>query len=81
MNNLVGWFEIYAQDMARAKTFYEAVLAVELSRLENQDFLESPDLDIWAFPMQPEKPGASGTLVKMPGLPPAATARWFISTV
>ena len=26
-NNPVVWFEIYVQDMERAKTFYEAVLA------------------------------------------------------
>jgi predicted enzyme related to lactoylglutathione lyase len=25
MNNPVGWFEIYVQDMERAKAFYEAV--------------------------------------------------------
>jgi uncharacterized protein len=23
MNNPVGWFEIYVEDMARAKTFYD----------------------------------------------------------
>lgn len=61
MNNPVGWFEIYVQDMARAKAFYEAVLAVQLTRLEN------PDLEMWAFPMQPEAYGAAGALVRMPG--------------
>ena len=25
MNNPVGWFEIYVEDMDRAKAFYEAV--------------------------------------------------------
>jgi len=29
-NNPVVWFEIYVQDMARAKKFYEAVLQVKL---------------------------------------------------
>ena len=32
--NPVGWFEIYVQDMARAKTFYQAVLARPLEKLD-----------------------------------------------
>lgn len=28
--NPVGWFEIYVQDMPRAKAFYEAVLGFAL---------------------------------------------------
>ncbi len=57
--NPVGWFEIYVQDMERAKTFYQNTLRVTLNRLE------SPDLEMWAFPMQPDNPGCAGTLVKM----------------
>ena len=60
-NNPVGWFEIYVQDMARAKTFYESVFQVKLERLE------SPGLEMWAFPMQMDRMGASGSLVKMDG--------------
>ena len=63
MNNPVGWFEIYVADMARARAFYEAVFGVELAELE------SPGMQMWAFPMLPEKPGASGALVRMPGFP------------
>jgi hypothetical protein len=59
--NPVGWFEIYVQDMARAKAFYEKTFQVELQRLE------SPDLELWAFPMQFEQPGCAGALVRMPG--------------
>ena len=59
----VGWFEIYVQDMDRARTFYESVLATRLERLQN------PKLEMWAFPMQPDQPGASGSLVKMEGYP------------
>ena len=40
--NPVGWFEIYVQDMARAKTFYEKTLQTTFERLE------SPDLEMWA---------------------------------
>ena len=32
--NPVGWFEIYVQDVARARRFYETVLGTTLSRLE-----------------------------------------------
>lgn len=32
-NNPVGWFEIYVQDMARAKQFYESVFQVKLDNL------------------------------------------------
>lgn len=66
--NPVVWFEIYVQDMQRAKAFYEAVLAVKLEKLE------SPDADpseMWAFPMQMDGPGAAGALVKMDGGPSA----------
>src|SRR4051812_45173047 len=62
MKNPVNWFEIYVQDMPRAKAFYEAVLGVQLSRLET-------DLDMWAFPMNQEGSGASGSLVRIPGVP------------
>ena len=59
--NPVGWFEIYVQDMARAKTFYEKTLEVSFEKLE------SPGMDLWAFPMNMDAPGAAGALVKMDG--------------
>ncbi|MCU0897543.1 MAG: VOC family protein [Burkholderiales bacterium] len=61
MSNPVGWFEIYVQDMPRAKAFYEKVFGATLSRLE------SPDIEMWAFPMDRGMYGASGALVKMRG--------------
>ncbi len=61
-NNPVIWFEIYVQDMERAKRFYESVFQVKLERLN------APDLEIWAFPMEMDKAGASGALVKMEGV-------------
>ena len=51
--NPVGWFEIYVQDMPRARAFYEAVLETSLSQLP------TPDLEMWAFPMSTDAPGAS----------------------
>ena len=62
MNNPVGWFEIYVNDMQRAKTFYQTLFSVELTRIEN------PDLELWAFPMSMNHYGSSGALAKMPGL-------------
>jgi len=59
--NPVGWFEIYVQDMDRAKAFYEKTFQVMLDRIEN------PDLEMWAFPMRPDNPGCAGSVVKMPG--------------
>ena len=61
--NPMRWFEIYVQDMNRAKAFYESVLDTKLVRLE------TPELEIWAFPMEMNTPGASGALVKMEGMP------------
>jgi uncharacterized protein len=63
MNNPVGWFEIYVDDMARAKSFFENVLERKLERLN------SPVLELWAFPMGRDEPGAAGALAKMPNFP------------
>lgn len=61
-HNVVGWFEIYVQDMNRAKKFYEAVFQVQLTELN------SPVVKMLAFPMLPESPGCAGALVHMPGV-------------
>jgi len=46
--NPVGWFEIYVRDMERAKSFYETVLGVKLSKIpQSGDSLDN----MWAFPM------------------------------
>ena len=58
--NPVGWFEIYVNDMARAKAFYETVLEVELQALP------MPDIEMQAFTVSEEGYGATGSLVKMP---------------
>jgi len=67
-NNPVGWFEIYVQDMGRAKAFYEGVFSVQLEKLD------SPEIEIWAFPMQAERYGAPGALVRMPGFSSGANS-------
>ena len=62
VNNPVIWFEIYVQDISRAKTFYESVFQLKLERLHN------PDIEMLGFPMAMERTGASGALVKMEGV-------------
>lgn len=63
--NPVNWFEIYVQDMDRAVKFYETVLGGKLEKLDAPD----PNLQMMAFPMAMETPGAGGSLVKMEGVP------------
>ncbi len=62
-NNMVGWFEIYVNDMGRAKKFYESVFSTRLDKLENQE------TEMWSFPGNMNQYGAPGALVKMPGFP------------
>jgi len=59
--NPVGWFEIYVDDMERAKKFYQDVLEVELQRLDG------PDVEMWSFPMVQSGTGSAGSLVRMDG--------------
>lgn len=61
--NPVVWFEIYVQDLSRAKTFYERVLALELTPLAAEG------MEMLCFPMLDNGPGAMGALVKMEGCP------------
>ncbi len=67
-NNAVCWFEIYVDDMPRARAFYEAVLQQELTRLDNPNVPKDyPQPEMWAFPMN-EAPDASGAICKMEGV-------------
>ena len=62
-HNPVNWFELYVQDMARARKFYESVFQLKLEKID------SPDTEMWGFPMDVDRFGASGSLVKMDGMP------------
>jgi len=75
--NPVGWLEIYVSDMERAKSFYETVLGVKLSKIpQSGDSLD----DMWAFPMNQGASGAAGALARMEGAPsgPGGTIVYFV---
>jgi len=61
-DNPVRWFEIYVQDMGRARGFYETVFDTKLARLD------SGDLEMWAFPQAKDRMGTSGALVRIAGM-------------
>ena len=63
--NPVNWFEIPVADMARAKKFYESVLAVEIT-----DSQMGPNKMGW-FPMEMGIPGSPGTLIQGDGYTPS----------
>jgi hypothetical protein len=64
--NPVVWFEIYVNDLKRAKKFYETVLGLKLSELPTPNDVQD-EMQMLAFPMEMEEVGASGALVKMKG--------------
>lgn len=64
--NPVGWFEIPVTDMARAKRFYEQVLALAL-----EEHQMGQNLMAW-FPMQEDALGAAGSLVRGDGYVPSS---------
>ena len=70
MGNPISWFEIYVQDMARAKCFYEAVLQVSFKPLS----APGAELEMWSFPGDMDSYGASGALVHLPGCPSGGNA-------
>ncbi len=62
--NPVIWFELYVDDMERARRFYETVFALKLEPMPDAG------MEYWAFPMQDDQVGAGGALAKMEGMAP-----------
>jgi uncharacterized protein len=62
--NPVIWFELYVNDMARARAFYETVFEVTLESMGDTG------MEYYAFPMQNDQVGAGGALAKMEGMAP-----------
>jgi len=63
--NPVNWFEIPVNDLARAKSFYESSLGVEITEMEM-----GPKKMGW-FPMEMGAAGSAGTLVEGDGYKPS----------
>jgi hypothetical protein len=62
----VGLFEIYVDDMDRARAFYHAVFRRDTLALPSAD----PQLQMYAFPWLEGGPGAAGALVQHPMMQP-----------
>lgn len=71
--NPVGWFEIYVTDMARARSFYETVLDIQMQPMPNPDEMKE-GFEMLMFPsdMENPAPGCGGTLCRMDGFTPGA---------
>ena len=67
--NPVVWFEIYVQDMARARRFYENVFQCKLETLPAPEG-EAQDMQMLSFPGDNMTTyGTTGALVRMQGMP------------
>lgn len=64
--NPVVWFEIYVDDIQRARKFYETILDIKLREMPMPD-VDSDGMEMVAFPMEMDGEGAAGALVKMEG--------------
>ena len=75
--NPVGWFEIYVQDMQRAKAFYEAVQGYTLQPLSAPEGAggNHPNMEMWAFPAQMGNPGPHALWSAYPTAPQVLAAR------
>jgi uncharacterized protein len=73
--NVVGWFDLYVDDMGRAQAFYETVLQQQLEPIGDP----TGETLMRAFPANMATYGAAGALVKSPdGKPgPGGTMIYF----
>lgn len=61
--NALNWFEIYVDDMDRAKNFYETILGIEMEKADD------PKWNMSLFPHDYEN-GVGGAIMKMEGYGP-----------
>lgn len=75
--NAVCWFEIYVNDMDRAKKFYSTVLNIDLQDAPPMEGM--PDMKMAFFEWVENAPNAAGALVKMNDMPagPGGTMVYF----
>ena len=68
-SNVVDWFELYVDDLARAKTFYQAVFQRSMEDLPTPP---GGDQQMCAFSINADGTGAAGALVKSPHTKPGS---------
>lgn len=66
MKNPVGFFEIFVNDIERAKKFYQSIFEVSLEKMDDPT---DPTVDMWSFPSDFSQYGASGALVRRDDYP------------
>ena len=71
--NPVAWFEIYVDDMDRARNFYESVFETKLEKMTSGAATEN-GLEMWSFTGDFSSYGTNGALCKMPGIPAGQTS-------
>lgn len=64
--NIICWFEIYVENLERAKKFYSAVLGTSFTDAEQAPGDAPGDMKM-SFFSSPENQGVSGALIEMPG--------------
>ena len=69
--NPVAWFEIYVNDMPRAKKFYEEVFQMEMFPMPNPT---TDELEMVVFPYEMGSQDTAGSLVKMTGIEAGANS-------
>ncbi len=67
-NNPVGWFELYVEDMSRARKFYEDVFDFEMQNAAMPAGMD--EMEMVFFPFNHTATGCPGALVKMEGVKP-----------
>lgn len=64
--NIICWFEIYVENLERAKKFYSDVLGTQFTDAEQAPGDAAGQMRM-SFFSNPENQGVSGALVEMPG--------------
>ena len=62
--NILNWFEISVNDIARAKKFYETIFSIEMHQME------TGGMKMAGFPLEPMSGKLGGTLVQSPSHKP-----------
>jgi predicted enzyme related to lactoylglutathione lyase len=67
MPSAINWFQIPATNIARARTFYETICDLSLEKLD------TPNMEMWAFPADRQSGDVGGALICGEGAVPSAT--------